>query len=451
MRILFLTHQYFPRHVGGTEMLVRGLARRLRERGDEAVVVTYVESASGHLPDHGFRVTEFEGVPVWELHWNLSVSSHPAEAEFHDPMIAELVARAAREIAPDVVHAAHVMKLSATVVPRLREQGLPVVVTLSDFWPLCLRHTLLKPDGTVCETGPDHAHRCLMCAQATHGFAMPERRCADEAALWDEAARCQGDSMPTDTAFGRDVLALARRNNTVREALMTANRLISLSDFQRGVLVQHGYAANRIEVLQHGVETEPLEEARAQRRQRASSTTPRQIVFIGTLAQHKGVHLLVEALRDLPDLPVSLQIYGSGGVDAAYVDRLRSLAAPDPRIAFRGVLPPEHLGEAFVHASALALPALWFENDPLVVKAALYCGVPVAATRIGSLSGLVREPEDGWLLPIGDVKAWGAWLRNLASADTLPTPSGDAIPIADAFANQMFLAYQDVAASSRRP
>jgi glycosyltransferase involved in cell wall biosynthesis len=446
MRILFLTHQYFPRHIGGTEMVVRGLASRLRERGDEAVVLTYVESESGHLPDLGFRVTEFEGVAVWELHWNLSIMPHPAEAEFHNPMIAELVARAAREIAPDVVHAAHVMKLSAAVVPRLKREGLPVIVSLSDFWPLCLRHTLLKPDAVLCETGPDHPHRCLRCAQATHGFAQPQAHCADESELRRHAAGAEEDPAHPDAAFRRDVLALARRTDTVREAMLQADRLLALSDFQRRLFIKHGWPADRIQVLRHGVETTPLEPARAARRHGILGSAPRKMVFMGSLAPHKGPHVLIEALRAAPDARVTLQILGGPGTDAIYVERLHMLAAGDPRIEFHGVLPPERLGEALADAAAFALPALWFENEPLVVKAALYCGVPVAASRIGSLAEQVSEPDDGWLLPPGDVAAWADWLRHLAEADRLPVPRSGAVPTMDEFAQRMFLAFQELAA-----
>lgn len=441
MRILFLTHQYFPRHIGGTEMLVRGLVRRLCERGDEAVVLTYVESASSHFSDFGFRVSEFEGAPLWELHCNLSAMQHPAEAEFHHPMLAELVARAVREIRPDIIHAAHVMKLSGAVLPKLKREGFPVVVTLSDFWPLCLRHTLLKPDQSLCETGPDNAQRCLTCAQSTHSIARPLVVCADEADLWQHAREATEDAAYPDASFRRDVLALARRKDSLRGALLTADRIFALSRFQREVFLQHGYPAERLEVLHHGVETQPLEQARAARRKGIPDGAAKKVVFIGTLAPHKGLHLLIESLRQVSDTTLRLEVIGGDGVDAGYARDLRELAMGDVRIIFRGEVPPESLGRVLQDATALALPALWFENDPLVVKAALYCGVPVAASRLGSLTELVSE-DTGWLLPPGDVSAWVSWWRDLACAPVRIVPCEVSVPTADDFAEQMGLIYE---------
>jgi glycosyltransferase involved in cell wall biosynthesis len=57
-------------------------------------------------------------------------------------------------------------------------------------------------------------------------------------------------------------------------------------------------------------------------------------------------------------------------------------------------------------ADYLVVPALWYENDPLVVKAANHVGLPVIASRIGSLERMIDEDENGWLVPPGDVQAW---------------------------------------------
>ncbi|MCE9520787.1 MAG: glycosyltransferase, partial [Verrucomicrobia bacterium] len=239
MRILFLTHQYFPRHVGGTEMLVRGLASQMRSRGHEVAVLAYVETPGTELHDFGFRVSEFEGAPLWELHYNLACAANPAEAEFDNPFIAGLVAHAAGEIKPDVVHAMHLMKLSAAVLPRLKQMGIPVVATLCDFWPICLRHTLLLPEGDICQTGPDHPMRCLRCAQVTHGFAKTTND-ESELALWQRAEAALADAAFPEPEFRCDVAAITTRTERIRSAFLMADRLLALTEFQRLLFVRHG-------------------------------------------------------------------------------------------------------------------------------------------------------------------------------------------------------------------
>jgi len=418
---------------------VRGLVARLRQRGHKAVVLTYVEHPSDRWEDFGFRVLEFEESPLWELHFSLDAAPHPAEAEYNNQMLAGFVARAAREIKPDVIHVAHAMKLSGAILPRLKQDGHRVICTLSDYWPLCLRTTLMKADGTMCETGPDTAWRCLACAQATHGFAKPAAEVQDEQALWRRAAAAMEGTEEPDTDFRRDVIALAARKDTLRGMLLHADRIIALSQFQRRTMIRHGVPAARIECVSHGVETAPLAEAARKRRAHPPSP-PGKVVFIGPLAFHKGPHVLLEALHLAGDLPLTLELVGGDGSDAAYARRLRDFAQDDPRIVFRGQVPPEELGAILQDASALALPALWHENDPLVVKAALHCGVPVAVSNHGSLAEMVTA-ETGWLLQAGDLVAWAAWLREVAGNPARMLPHDVSVPTADDFAECMLKIY----------
>ncbi|MCU1278896.1 MAG: hypothetical protein JWM53_2442, partial [bacterium] len=58
-------------------------------------------------------------------------------------------------------------------------------------------------------------------------------------------------------------------------------------------------------------------------------------------------------------------------------------------------------------AHAFLLPSET-ESFGLAALEALACGVPVVATRAGGLPEVVRENEDGFLLPVGDVDAMAA-------------------------------------------
>lgn len=40
MKILLVTHQYFPEHFGGTEVYTHGIASRLLKKGGAVAVVT---------------------------------------------------------------------------------------------------------------------------------------------------------------------------------------------------------------------------------------------------------------------------------------------------------------------------------------------------------------------------------------------------------------------------
>ena len=102
------------------------------------------------------------------------------------------------------------------------------------------------------------------------------------------------------------------------------------------------------------------------------------------------------------------------------------------------------LGLALLAGSTLAMPALWFENEPLVVKAARYIGLPVIASDIGTLAMSIRHGVNGWLLPAGDVKAWGDAISSIAP---VPLPMDLSIKSMDDNARELMEIYQEIHSS----
>ena len=59
MRIIYMLHQYFPRHIGGTEILARGLIRRAKAQGHEVLVITCHESGCSNVSDFHVEKSEY--------------------------------------------------------------------------------------------------------------------------------------------------------------------------------------------------------------------------------------------------------------------------------------------------------------------------------------------------------------------------------------------------------
>jgi glycosyltransferase involved in cell wall biosynthesis len=115
----------------------------------------------------------------------------------------------------------------------------------------------------------------------------------------------------------------------------------------------------------------------------------------------------------VPNLPIECLLYGPLRDGDAYVDRVHALADRDPRVRLMGGFEPSQMGRVMRSFDLLALPALWYENDPLVAKAALYLGVPILASRIGTLPEMLKEGQNGWLVEADDPAAWAWTIKNL--------------------------------------
>jgi glycosyltransferase involved in cell wall biosynthesis len=140
-------------------------------------------------------------------------------------------------------------------------------------------------------------------------------------------------------------------------------------------------------------------------RPRRAGRRPR-IGFVGTLAPHKGVHVLLEAFRGLANRDATLGINGSETVYPAYVAGLRSAAAGDARVRFHGPFPEGGQESVLGQTDVLVVPSIWWEHSPLTVLEALGHGVPVIASATGGVPELV-PPDAGILVPPGDAAALG--------------------------------------------
>jgi glycosyltransferase involved in cell wall biosynthesis len=107
------------------------------------------------------------------------------------------------------------------------------------------------------------------------------------------------------------------------------------------------------------------------------------------------------------------------------------------------------MGRVLETAHVLAMPALWYENEPLVVKAARYVGIPVLASDIGTLGRTIQPGVDGWLVPAGDIDAWANALAALDPKTLPPRAVAKSIKSMDDNALEMLGIYQDVYSNKR--
>ena len=68
----------------------------------------------------------------------------------HNPRMDELLEKELDRDTPDLVHVHHLTCLSTTILERVRERGIPLVMTLHDFWTVCLRGQRITPKLEIC-------------------------------------------------------------------------------------------------------------------------------------------------------------------------------------------------------------------------------------------------------------------------------------------------------------
>ena len=176
------------------------------------------------------------------------------------------------------------------------------------------------------------------------------------------------------------------------------------------LLVDNGAPADKVIRLPYGVRVEQIE------RSTGKGTNPTlRIVFIGQIFEHKGCHLLVDAVRSLPpEMNLRLRFYGDLTQSPDYVANLRTRAGNDPRVEFMGRFPNAEVSDILKDSDVLVVPSLWYENTPLVIYEAMAAGVPVVASNLGGTAEAVKPETNGLLFQNGNTEDLATQLRRLA-------------------------------------
>jgi glycosyltransferase involved in cell wall biosynthesis len=379
MRVLLAAHRYPPDGLAGVERSTEALARHLRAAGDEVSVVAQREGADEAT--HAREEVTGDGVAVTRIVTGpRSLDQHlrGAEATLHAFTGALLRAR------PEVVHVHHVLFLGPRVIDVARRLGAAVVVTFHDFFFACPLLHLQKLSGDPCE-GP---HGGLECA--TTCFAAEP---------------------------GSPLVRWTLRAAYFRRLLQQADALVAPSRWMASRM-EELTGLGPVEPVPHPVEAPATAPGELAAVDGDGDGRPLVVATLGTVVEHKGLGVVIDALRHAaPALgPVELRVAGATGNAAFALGAREALEGVDGvRARFLGPYAVPDLDWILDGVDAVLVPSLVPESFSLVAREAHVRGVPVVATRLGALEEAVRDGHDGLLVEPGRYDELARALRRLAT------------------------------------
>jgi glycosyltransferase involved in cell wall biosynthesis len=412
MKILLVAPHFPPRHIGGVEIYAKRLADYLRDTGHSPEVICVERIDAQSPPLQALLDTTF-GYRVHRLSLNFSGAGEKFKDGYHCEAVEEWTKQLLDEISPDVVHLHSGYLLGGAVLAAARHRNVPTIVTLHDYWFVCARINLLNAVGALC-SGPDSPAKCAWClATAKRRFRVPD--VATGGRLGHMMIKAlEHPAVASATGWSVAIRAVNERTAALRDALIHAGLVIAPSRFLRDVMVQTGLLpASRVVISRLGIEVPMV------RPGHRAGRPSLQIGYLGQLAPHKGVGVLVEALRWLPGAPLDVRIYGDPHANAAYAGELKRIANGDPRIAFRGAYRHDHVYDILAELDAVVVPSICYENSPLVVQEAQAAHVPVIGSRRGGIPELVVDDHDGLLFEPGNARDLARQLGRLLAEPTL--------------------------------
>ena len=352
MKILYIYNLY--QQAGGENLWVQSEPDLFRARGHEVVV---------YRRDN----CEIRNFSLWRkasLLWQTRWSRESYEA----------VRRLIRAESPDVAHIYNILPLiTPAVYYACREEGVPVVQTVYNYRLLCPAATFLRA-GQICEECVQHS----LWRSVRYG-CYRKSRLQSAAVAW--------------------MLESHRRLGTWRELV---DLYLVPTKFMRGKLVEGGLPREKIVVKPNYHEPDPG----------IRESSDGSALYVGRLSREKGLSTLLAAWRMLRD-PPRLRIIGDGPmreeVEKAAAGTLHN------KIELLGPQPHHEVISYLKKAAVCLVPSEWYEAFPHVILEAYACGVPIVASRIGTLADVIEDGVTGLLFDPGhpsDLAAKITWVIN---------------------------------------
>jgi glycosyltransferase involved in cell wall biosynthesis len=205
----------------------------------------------------------------------------------------------------------------------------------------------------------------------------------------------------------------AIKSTVVPRVLGRAAGVLAVGSLARRSAVERGADPERVRVFANTVDVEAWEARatglrgrRAELRDALGARDEDVVVLsVGRLAPEKGFETLIRA--GAGDERLRIVIAGEGP-ERAMLERLGG------RAQLLGDLDGQRLAETYVAADVSALLSL-HEPWGVVVNEAAASGLPlVLSDRVGAAYDLLRDGENGFLVPAGDAEAAAGALRRLA-------------------------------------
>ncbi|GHE43437.1 glycosyltransferase family 4 protein [Sphingobacterium griseoflavum] len=315
---IFVIHNFYQ-HAGGEDQVFEQEVRELSKEND-----VQVYTCSNVKGLRGFM--QYLSYPT-----NLLEAKH--------------ILKEVQAFSPDVVHIHNLhYGIGPWVVRRLRRAGIPVLMTLHNFRLLCPSASLFASGKIFTES-------------------------LQEDFPWTAIKKGVLDHSILKTFLTGFTYWVHRKLGTWKGV----NRYVVLSDFAKRLFQSSSFPVqqDRFVVRPNSIDLHPIDVQKNDR-----------LLYIGRLAEEKGIVPLVEALVGMH---VPLDIYGAG----PQLEHVLQLIENHPQIRYMGYQSGEVLTSAIAAADALVVPSVCYEGMPMTIIEAFAQGTPVIASAIGILKEMV--------------------------------------------------------------
>ncbi|PCH56173.1 MAG: glycosyl transferase family 1 [Legionellales bacterium] len=372
MNILKVIHGYPPRYNAGSEVYSRTLCRGLIEKGHKVTVFSRFENP--FLPDYHEEHDKDGDIDLWLI--NLPLEKH--RCNISDEQVDLCFKKLLGKVKPDLVHIGHLNHLSSSLVKIIKEQKIPIVYTLHDYWLMCPRGQFIQRKQSadmniwpLCSGQED-----AKCAKNCYAGYFTGVAASEDVQYWQK--------------WIHNRMQYIKHIATLIDAYIAPSQYL-LNRFKNYFAIP----SSKLYYLDYGFNVDILHG------RMRSKDEPWTFGYIGTHIPSKGIQLLIKAFSNLQNSDCILKIWGK--FNTQNTPGLQQLIKELPlmiqeRIEWCGEYQNDSIvRDVFNKIDCLVVPSIWVENSPLVIHEALQVRLPIITADIGGMAEYVQHEVNGLL------------------------------------------------------
>ncbi len=352
--ILLMNVYFAPHSYGGATVVAEAVARHLSKEGIRVTAISTMQRPD--LVPYTVMRVESDGIENYLI--NLPPGRSFAEI-YDNPNVREIVSGLLDALAPDFVHAHCMQDLGVGALEAVTSRGVPLILSVHDFWWLCEYQFMIRPNGRYCGQNPVRIEACAGCADR----------------------------------MDRSRLRFARLLDIAR----SADLVTYPSQFARDLCVASGFPEASAQVWPNGIAAPGPDFFDAQAARRAAD--PRLVFgFLGGPSQIKGWPLIKTCFEriereDFRGLLVDASLDGTWW-KGVKIDTMQGDWKVHPRFG------QDQIDAFYAKIDVLLFPSQWKETFGLTIREAASRGVRIIQTNSGGTTEW-DGAEPSRMLPIG--------------------------------------------------
>lgn len=355
MRFLIINSRYFLS--AGPEKYMFGLKDLLEKKGHVVIPFSVKNSKNRKTKYSKYFIEPIGGEDkVYFEEYSLTPSTirQGLGRMFYSRHVKEKLKALIRDTKPDIAYILHhYNKLSPSIIDACKEEGVPVIMRLSDHFLVCPEGHLLR-HGTPCEL-------CI------------------EKSLW----QCVFHRCVKRRLLPSIIKAAATKYHRKSRIYHRVDRIVCPSTFTISK-VDHLFGEGKI----YNLPTFIIPDEKPNKR------LGKYALFTGRVEEEKG---LIYALKALKGTPYKLRIAGSShSGHARHLKRFTKESKMD-NVEFLDYVEPEKLRKLYRNARFILFPTVCYENMPNTVLEAMLFSRPTLTSDIGSMPELIQDNHNGLL------------------------------------------------------